>query len=90
MPIPKPNKGEKQNDFIGRCMGNDTMKTEFPDQKQRNAVCFKQWRDSKENLRRDEDGHIIVAENVKLVFNGNIDFKEEVKEDGGPSDKTNE
>jgi hypothetical protein len=25
-------------------------------------------------VKRDEDGHIIVAENVKLVFSGDISF----------------
>jgi HK97 family phage prohead protease len=44
MPIPKPNTGEKQDEFIERCMGNDIMKEDFPDNKQRLAVCFKQWR----------------------------------------------
>ena len=39
MPIPTPKKGEKRNDFIVRCMSNPTMITEYPDYKQRNAVC---------------------------------------------------
>jgi len=44
MPLPKPKTGEKQQDFISRCMSNPTMKKEFPEQKQRLAVCFSQWR----------------------------------------------
>ena len=44
MPIPKPGKGEKQSKFMPRCMGNKTMKKEFPDNKQRVAVCFSSWR----------------------------------------------
>jgi HK97 family phage prohead protease len=43
MPLPKPNKNESQDDFIGRCMGEDIMKEDYPDQKQRLAVCFSQW-----------------------------------------------
>ena len=43
MPIPKPNKKEKKNDFISRCMGNDVMKKEYKDDKQRSAVCYSQW-----------------------------------------------
>jgi HK97 family phage major capsid protein len=43
MPIPTPNDGESQDDFIGRCMGNDTMIDDYPDQDQRAAVCFSQW-----------------------------------------------
>jgi len=44
MPIPTPRKGESQQEFISRCMGNPTMRKEFPDQKQRSAVCFSTWR----------------------------------------------
>jgi len=43
MPLPKPTKGEKHDDFIERCMGDETMKTEYPDNDQRYAVCESQW-----------------------------------------------
>lgn len=43
-PIPSPKKGEKENEFMNRCMGDEIMKEEYPDQKQRTAVCFSQWR----------------------------------------------
>lgn len=43
MPIPMPSKGEKEKDFISRCMGNSVMVKEFPDKEQRSAVCYKQW-----------------------------------------------
>jgi hypothetical protein len=42
-----PHAGEKQPDFISRCMGDATMNKEFPDQKQRAAVCYSYWRKSK-------------------------------------------
>jgi hypothetical protein len=45
MPVPKPRAGENENDFVGRCMGSDTMQSEFPDQDQRAAVCYQAWRD---------------------------------------------
>jgi hypothetical protein len=48
MPLPVPNEGEKQQEFISKCMGSDVMNKEFPDQKQRAAVCYKQFRDQKE------------------------------------------
>ena len=44
MPIPKPKKGEKQTEFIGRCMGNPIMVKEYKDSKQRSAICYSQWR----------------------------------------------
>jgi len=47
MPMPKPKKGESKDDFLERCMGNDTMNDEFPDNDQRYAVCNDLWRDKK-------------------------------------------
>lgn len=44
MPLPTPRKGEKQDEFISRCMSDETAKREFPNNKQRQAVCFSQWR----------------------------------------------
>ena len=44
MPLPKPKDGESQDDFISRCMSNDTMKEDYTDNDQRLAVCFSQWK----------------------------------------------
>lgn len=44
MPLPTPNKKETQQEFVSRCMGNDTMNQEYPDEKQRAAICYSQWR----------------------------------------------
>lgn len=43
MPLPKPREKETQDEFIGRCMSD--LKEEFPDQDQRLAVCFRQWKE---------------------------------------------
>jgi len=45
MPIPSPRKGEAQDKFIARCMGDGLMKTDYKDNKQRLAVCFSSWRE---------------------------------------------
>ena len=42
MPIPNPRKNEDSANFMRRCMTNDTMKTEFKDNKQRTAICLRQ------------------------------------------------
>lgn len=42
MPIPKPEKNEDGKKFVARCMGNETMKKEYPDSKQRVAICIGQ------------------------------------------------
>src|SRR5690606_26105161 len=43
VPLPKPNDGETKDEFIDRCMADETMQEEFPDESQRYAVCLAQW-----------------------------------------------
>jgi len=47
MPIPKPRENEKESEFIGRCMGDEVMNRDYPDSKQRVAVCYNSWREKK-------------------------------------------
>lgn len=47
MPIPTPNAGETEAEFIRRCMANDTMLEDFDDNGQRFAVCQSSWDESK-------------------------------------------
>ncbi|MGW8177805.1 MAG: hypothetical protein ACWGQW_03310 [bacterium] len=47
MPLPTPNQGESQKEFIGRCVGILSSKGEFNDPSQRAAVCYSQYRRSK-------------------------------------------
>jgi len=42
MPLPKKNKDENKDSFVSRCMSNETMKKEYPDEKQRVAICIQQ------------------------------------------------
>lgn len=37
--IPKPKFGEEHVDFISRCMIDEVMRKEYPNEKQRLAVC---------------------------------------------------
>lgn len=46
MPIPTPRRGETEDDFITRCMSSDTMHEDYPEQEQRAAVCYRQWREA--------------------------------------------
>lgn len=41
--MPTPQKNEEKDSFITRCMGSPEMELEFPDQKQRFAVCNSMW-----------------------------------------------
>ncbi|MDD4985568.1 MAG: HK97 family phage prohead protease [Dehalococcoidales bacterium] len=43
MPIPKPRSDEPEDEFISRCMGDEVMNEEYPDNEQRAAVCYSQW-----------------------------------------------
>lgn len=45
MPIPKPLSGESEEQFMSRCMGNESMQAEYANQDQRVAVCLSSFRD---------------------------------------------
>lgn len=45
MPLPKPDIRESQEEFIIRCMIDETMMIEYKRQDQRLAVCYVTWRD---------------------------------------------
>lgn len=79
MPIPKPNQNEDKTKFVARCMGNETMKKEYPDSKQRVAICLGQTRKSKGGIfdsvleilgfslgcaECDEDGELVDYNNL--------------------------
>ena len=40
MPLPKRGEKEPRKDFMSRCMGDQVMNKEYPDQNQRAAVCM--------------------------------------------------
>jgi hypothetical protein len=42
MPLPNRKKDEEKDSFVSRCMSNETMKSEYPDSKQRVAICIQQ------------------------------------------------
>jgi hypothetical protein len=42
MPLPQREQSESREDFIQRCLGDATMKSEFPNVKQRIAICNQQ------------------------------------------------
>ena len=59
MPIPSKKKGEDKNKFMSRCMGDSGMNKEFPDSKQRVAVCMS---------KATEDMNYIEAADFKIYF----------------------
>ena len=70
MPIPKPNSGESESDFMARCIGDTTMLAEYSQRDQRVAVCLSSYRDGgKEETVMDE----------ALVEDFTDDFDDEMK-----------
>lgn len=60
MPLPTPRSGETQSAFISRCMSNEEIQREFgKGTKQAQAVCFSQWRNSKESFNFQKDWRIL-------------------------------
>jgi hypothetical protein len=79
LPLPKPKKNESKKDFLSRCMGNDVMASEYPDEKQRYAVCNSIWK--KEKKSKEEN-----SMSIKLNSKGNSHAKKLIK--AGKVDKS--
>jgi hypothetical protein len=62
MPIPKPRPDENQVDFMDRCMSDETMVGEYPDDYQRYAVCRQQL-----DLTQDERIAAIRKNLMKII-----------------------
>jgi len=60
MPLPKPRQGEGRQEFISRCMADETMRSEFPDESQRAAVCYRQWRNRGKAMSKTIERKAIV------------------------------
>lgn len=43
MPLPEPRGQEERDEFLDRCMGDETMADEYPDRGRRYAVCVSLW-----------------------------------------------
>jgi len=69
MPLPKPHKDETESQFIERCLSNDLMNEEYPENNQRLAVCYTQWQERRKSvehksfqleLKKDKEGSFIA------------------------------
>ena len=69
MPIPKREKGEKVKKFISRCMDDSVMKEEYPDIKQRFAIC-KSNAQIENNLASEIEDNLELNNIEKEYFNG--------------------
>jgi hypothetical protein len=60
MPIPSINKDEDKQKFVSRCMGDETMKKDYPDSKQRVAICIGQSKKNKSSLIEDVHDELLA------------------------------
>tara|TARA_R100000008_G_scaffold50653_1_gene30308 strand:+ start:1062 stop:1217 length:156 start_codon:yes stop_codon:yes gene_type:complete len=51
MPLPTPQSQEPRGKFMSRCMSDSVMNKEFPDAKQRAAVCYSQSQKKKKKKK---------------------------------------
>ena len=52
MPLPRPDKNQSQKEFINKCMDDSAMLEEFPNGKQRAAVCYSQYEQATKSKAR--------------------------------------
>ena len=63
MPIPKPTTNETEDEFISRCMGDEVMNEDYPDNEQRSGVCYSQW----QNRNKAMNKHITTQLEIKTL-----------------------
>jgi hypothetical protein len=71
MPIPSRKKEEDRSAFMSRCMSDSTMNKEYPDQKQRTAICMS---------KACENSDYIEAADFQVYFDS-YGSEEEINED---------
>ena len=76
MPIPKPEKNEERKKFVARCMDDGTMLKEYPDNKQRIAICLGQASFSNESSILAEVCESI--EYIRMAEDMDLGFEEEL------------
>ena len=61
MPIPSPKDNEKSQDFVSRCMSNESMKKEYPDSSQRIAICLGQTKKNSKSLLQEVHDNLLAS-----------------------------
>ena len=82
MPLVKPKNKEKKTDFVSRCIGDTQTNKDFPDQKQRIAVCYSQWdkakKDASASVELNDDEFLVFAESECPECDETIEATEEM------------
>jgi hypothetical protein len=81
MPLVKPKNKEKKSEFVSRCIGDTQSNKDFPDQKQRIAVCYSQWdkakKDASASVELNDDEFLVFAESECPECNETVTANEE-------------
>lgn len=70
MPLPKPKPNEAKEKWDERCMSSEAMLKEYPDEKQRYAICTSLWEkksEEKDEKRPEMETRVFVAEELRVV-----------------------
>ena len=74
MPLPKPKNKEKKSDFVSRCIGDGQTGKDFPDQKQRIAVCYSLWDKAK------KDAQVVAGEGDMEFLYSSLSKEDELQD----------
>lgn len=61
MPVPSRKPNEDKNQFVSRCMSSEIMKKDYPDSKQRVAICLGQTKKSKSSLIEEVHDNLLAS-----------------------------
>ena len=64
MPLPIPEQNESRDDFVSRCMADEKMNAEYPDEKQRVAVCEAQYEKTEKSEAKAIGGNFLHNSDV--------------------------
>jgi len=67
MPLPKPGDGQNKDDFLSACMVDGTMTDEYPDEKQRYAICNSIWDEEKKEKPMKKEKRTFQMEEFRAV-----------------------
>lgn len=81
MPIPSRNPKEEWGDFMARCMSDEVMKKEYPDEKQRFAVCNTKSESVELDLQVTEDVQEVIVFPYRKVWLDNYGVWKEFNEE---------
>jgi hypothetical protein len=82
MPLIKPKNKEKKSEFVSRCIGDNQTGKDFPDQKQRIAVCYSQWDKAKKeaaaSVELNNDEFLVFSKSDCFECDETVEAAEEV------------